>query len=208
MTCLCCKVCLGCLLSVSAVAVQVEGVDELLIFISTSPRYKRWRLQFPSSCPSTGTCNRFVADGIESFLLLSVLCSLNSKADASPAKHFYSRPSSILPLARLTSINNTQLLAFITLIIWMVEKRRVEEKKNQSAKCWLRGLEGHSGAIFPHYDKWGVAVMQDRAHMATNCNLLHCNCSKRHVANSISHLHSSAMPCSNGSVYCPLVFSV
>lgn len=37
MMCLCCKVCLGCPLSESALAVQVE----LLIFIRTSPRYKR-----------------------------------------------------------------------------------------------------------------------------------------------------------------------
>lgn len=106
---------------------------------------------------------------------------LNPIADTRPPK----QPT----LCSWPALNNTQLLAFIALIIWTAVEGEGEEKKNQSAKCWLRGFEGHGEAIFPHYDKWGVTVMQDRAHMATHCNLLHCNCPRRHAANSISHWH-------------------
>lgn len=132
--------------------------------------------------PSLCTCNRLFAEGTESFIsstqfalpLNSITLPWYYSSRRGSCWNIYvslSRPS-IHPLVRLNGINNTQLPAFITLIIWIVE----EGEKNQSAKCWLRGFEGHSGAVFPHYNKWGVTVMLDRAHMATYCNLVHCNC--------------------------------
>lgn len=77
MMCLCCKVCLGCPLSESAEAVQVEGVDELLIFISTSPRYEKVKTPISLVVPVCRTCNRFLAEGIEAFLPLQ--CALPFK---------------------------------------------------------------------------------------------------------------------------------
>lgn len=54
---------------------------------------------------------------------------------------FMRRPAAHKPNA----INNRHFPAFTTLIIWI----QVEMEKNQSAKCWLRGFVGLSGAVPP-----------------------------------------------------------
>lgn len=156
-----------------------ERTDESLL-VSESLRFGRWRPHFPSSRRSTATPPCPPLRGSNHFYRSLCSAFLNLITDTRSPK----QPT----LCSWSALNNTQLIAFIALIIWTVEGEG-DEKKNQSAKCWLRGFEGHGEAIFPHYDKWGVTVMQDRAHMATYCNLLHCKCPRRHAANSISHWH-------------------
>lgn len=119
-----------------------ERTDESLL-VSESLRFGRWRPHFPSSRRSTATPPCPPLRGSNHFYRSLCSAFLNLITDTRSPK----QPT----LCSWSALNNTQLLAFIALIIWTVEGEGDEKKKSISqmlAKRIWGARRGHLPSLW------------------------------------------------------------